>query len=174
MAIVTNFINWSNILENKWLILDSCVIINIFKYRSEELIEKFNKKNVTLCTIHPVVLQALNTDNKVERIRIRSFIHSYVTILPMNNLLKNAEEMQENFISSGCRPDAIDFYLASAISTYSNGKTFLATSNLSHFQKNFFDRVGYILLENDSSINTIALLAYRNNETNGNDEDMPF
>ena len=86
-------------------------------------------------------------------------------------LIEESEGIQKTMWLDDYYPEPEDLYLASAIKKYSNGKTFLATSNLDDFREPLFDKKGYILLKNEKSVCVISLLTFNEEEKLG---DLPF
>lgn len=162
MAIVDDGLHsWKDVLKDKWLILDTNAIINFIKYGSDSnFIKKTKKLNITLLTLQPVILELYRTNNPADRIKRNKFLN-HIEVLDITADLKTKSEyIQKKMWLENYFPEPTDLYLASAINKFSNGKTFLGTSNLDDFREPLFQRNGFITLSDNKSICTISLLSF--------------
>lgn len=153
---------WENIVQNKWIILDTNTIINLIKYKdTEKFLEITDKLKVNLITLQPVVLELNRTNEKGERIKRNQFLNS-IDVLPIDESIRsNAGFIQKDMWLEDYYPEPTDLYLASTIKKFSNGKTLLATSNLDDFREPLFKKEGFLILSSKKSICPISLLSFQ-------------
>jgi len=159
--------NWKKIVKGKWILLDANAVINIIKYDPDSFLEIIKDLEVTLFTLQPIILELNRTNDRTERMKRNIFLNNVEKIGLDQGLIQKSEEIQEKMWLDDYYPESEDLYLASAIKKYSNGKTFLATSNLSDFREPLFEKKGFILLKNEKSVCTISLLIFRQEELLG-------
>jgi len=163
--------DWKKIVKGKWILLDANAIINIIKYGSDSFLDIIKDLGVTLFTLQPIILELNRTNDRAERMKRNIFLDNVEKLSLDKILIEESEGIQKTMWLDDYYPEPEDLYLASAIKKYSNGKTFLATSNLDDFREPLFDKKGYILLKNEKSVCVISLLTFNEEEKLG---DIPF
>ena len=163
--------DWKKIVRGKWILLDTNAIINIIKYGADSFLETIKDLEVTLFTLQPIILELNRTNDRTDRMKRNNFLDNVEKLGLDQTLIKESEGIQKSMWLDDYYPEPEDLYLASAIKKYSNGKTFLATSNLDDFREPLFERKGYILLKNEKSVCVISLLTFKEKEKI---EDIPF
>lgn len=146
---LNNFPDSLKILEYKYLLFDSNVLINLLDDFNTEILDILQEHNVTFSIIHPVYVELLNTNNATKRAERQQALSTYkFNILPLNKLeFDYARETQVWLSLKQCFPEPTDLYLAGTIARYSPN-LFLVTSNLKHFPYPLFNRKCYAIIQN--------------------------
>ena len=110
--------NIERLITKKHLILDTNVFIHLITFKATTLLDFLEKQNAVLCTIHPVMLELLNTNNDAERL-IRQSLLDRVLLLPLEEkVIKKAYDIQLALSFYQTYPEPTDLYLASVLARY--------------------------------------------------------
>ena len=134
-------------LKNSYLLLDTCVFYDAYKYGEvfTTFFDSLKKERCVLLTIFPVVVEfSRNSDTIKEYKSRREFIKTIVgVVLPIERtLIKDVEELVLAYRNHGKHTSLTDFFLAGTLKRYRG--LFLMTRNNKDFPIEIFDRRGII------------------------------
>lgn len=110
-----------NIVSDKHILLDTDVIISVLAYDSDQIFDDLLAYNVTLCIIHPVLIELMNTSNKKDR-RNRIILLDKLSLPRLSiskRILSISQDIQLYLQEINIYPSPTDMYLGSTLATFS-------------------------------------------------------
>lgn len=159
---IAKHVDWREFLKDKWLLWDTCAVINVIKYDEDELFSQLKENGVKNVYIHPIQLELLATSDAKEAIKRADILDKELELLPFTvNELKTAKNLQVA-ISTGSTspPQAMDLYVGATLANNNPEKMCLITHNIKHFPSPYFKQECYITLHNDRSASSLAILTF--------------
>lgn len=139
----------ANKLRGKYLLVDTNFLIDASLYREifREIINLFKENQVALITITPVIAEFLRgSANQTEYEKKLAYLELVLDqpVLPVDETTNELllDKVIKFYRSRGSKTEMTDLFLASTLLRYTNGLTFLLTSDHKGFPTSLFDIVG--------------------------------
>lgn len=142
------------------ILCDTDSIVSAIAYDATKLFDDFRNKGITLTIVNHIYIELMNTNNPKERIDRQKVINDNEMVelnykTEVDSLVKR---LQITLHKYACFPSPIDLYIGAVAAQYEASKVHILTGNIKDFPAPVFDRVGYIIMQNDKSIKAISIL----------------
>ena len=150
-------------LKTKTLLFDSCTIVNILKFDSEDLLEYLRSLECQFAYIRPVFIELMRCDraeDRVTRLGLLDQFQFFEISINQQNLISKTEKIQEELHAHQSHPYPEDIYLGATVATIGLSDLFLLTMDQKDFPVPVYRRVGNILIQNEKKVRAISLIKY--------------
>jgi len=141
------------------LIFDTNVFIDCIELKAEGFFDELETHFSTNILLPIVEIEFMRTDNSIHRTVFSDIKSKYFRETPVLARNNNdfAKDIQEYLYSIGTRPEPTDLFLGGYLCEYPNNG-FIVTSDLKGFPFPLYERVFYLLIQNNNSLKTISFL----------------